>query len=76
MAEIGFWRLAQQNPAWIAAIDPDGTEHTAAALAARVNQISHVLIRLGLKPGDGVATLLPNSAAVLEVYLAAIQSGR
>ena len=75
MASIGFWLLARQRPDWIAAVDPDGTEHAAAGLLARVNQITHGLRQLGLRPGDGIATLLPNGTAPLEVYLAALQSG-
>src|ERR1039458_9157700 len=31
--------------------------------------------RLGLRPGDGVAVLLPNGGAALEIYLAALQGG-
>ena len=75
MGSMGFWLFAQQRPGWIAAIDPDGTEHAAADLLARVNQITHGLRQLGLRPGDGIATLLPNGTAPLEVYLAAQQSG-
>ena len=75
MAAIGFWRLAQENPAWIAAIGPDGTEYRAADLLTRVNQITHGLRHLGLERGDGIAALLPNGTAALEVYLAAVQSG-
>ena len=75
MGSMGFWRIAQQRPDWIAAVDPDGTEHAAAGLLARVNQITHGLRQLGLRPGDGIATLLPNGIAPLEVYLAAQQAG-
>ncbi len=75
MGSIGFWRLAQRRPRWTAAIDADGTAHTAADLLARVNQITHGLRQLGLRPGDGIAALLPNGVAPLEVYLAALQSG-
>lgn len=75
MASMGFWLLARQRPGWIAAVDPDGTEHAAAGLLGRVNQITHGLRQLGLRPGDGIATLLPNGTAPLEVYLAAQQSG-
>ncbi|HEY2576411.1 MAG TPA: acyl-CoA synthetase [Streptosporangiaceae bacterium] len=75
MASMGFWRLAQQNPAWIAAVDPDGTQHRAGDLLARVNQITHGLRHLGLKRGDGLVTLLSNGTPALEVYLAALQSG-
>ncbi|HEX4062678.1 MAG TPA: acyl-CoA synthetase [Streptosporangiaceae bacterium] len=75
MDSTGFWRIAQERPDWVAAVDPDGTEHTAASLLARVNQITHGLRQLGLRPGDGVAAVLPNGVAALEVYLAALQSG-
>jgi long-chain acyl-CoA synthetase len=75
MNSTGFWRIAQERPDWIAAVDPDGTEHTAASLLARVNQLTHGLRQLGLRPGDGVAAVLPNGVAALEVYLAALQSG-
>jgi len=75
MGPIGFWRIAQQRPGWTAAIDPDGTAHTAASLLARVNQLTHGLRELGLRPGDGIAAVLPNGVAALEVYLAALQSG-
>jgi long-chain acyl-CoA synthetase len=75
MGPMGFWRIAQDRPQWIAAIDPDGTEHTAASLLARVNQITHGLRELGLRPGDGIVAVMPNGVAALEVYLAALQSG-
>ena len=72
---LGFWGRAQQNPDWIAAIEADGTQHRAADLLARVNQITHGLRALGLQPGDGIASVLPNGVAPLEVYLAALQAG-
>jgi len=75
MGSLGFWRLAQAEPHWIAVIDPDGTEYTAGDLLARVNQLTHALRERGLRPGDGIASLLPNGVGALEVYLAALQSG-
>src|SRR5713101_6527895 len=75
MEATGFWRRAQDDPDWIAAIEADGTRHTAGALLARVNQLTHGLRELGLAPGDGVAGLLPNGIGALEVYLAALQAG-
>src|SRR5262249_10541511 len=41
----------------------------------RVNQLTHALKARGLKPGDGIAAILPNGAAPVEVYLAALQAG-
>ena len=75
MGAGGFWERAAQSPEWIAVIEPDGTEHRAGDLLARVNQITHGLRALGLRPGDAIASVLPNGAAALEVYLAALQAG-
>jgi long-chain acyl-CoA synthetase len=71
----GFWGRAQETPGWTAVIEADGTRHAAGDLLARINQITHGLRAAGLRPGDGIATLLPNGAAPLEVYLAALQAG-
>src|ERR1700722_2907137 len=70
-----FWRRAIEEPGWVAAVEPDGTAHTAGDLLARVNQLTHGLRELGLRPGDGLAILAPNGIAALEVYLTALQSG-
>jgi long-chain acyl-CoA synthetase len=75
LGSLGFWGRAQQSPDWVAVIEADGTEHRAGDLLARVNQITHGLRELGLRPGDGLASVLPNGAAALEVYLAALQAG-
>ena len=75
MASEGFWRRALADPGWIAAIEPDGTSHTAGDLLARVNQLTHGLRDRGLRPGDGLAILAPNGIAPLEVYLSALQAG-
>ena len=75
MGQFGFWSRAQENPDWVAVIEADGTQHTAEKLLGRVNQLTHGLRELGLKPGDGIAGLLPNGVGALEVYLAALQAG-
>jgi long-chain acyl-CoA synthetase len=75
MGSLGFWRLAQQDPEWIAAVDPDGTEHTAGELLSRSNRLVHGLRGLGLEPGDGVCGLVPNGVDGLVLYLAALQAG-
>jgi long-chain acyl-CoA synthetase len=71
----GFWERARQSPEWVAVVEPDGTEHRAGDLLARVNQLTQGLRALGLRPGDAIASVLPNGAAALEVYLAALQAG-
>jgi long-chain acyl-CoA synthetase len=75
MESQGFWRRALAEPGWIAAVEPDGTRHTAGDLLARVNQLTHGLRARGLRPGDGLAVLAPNGVGLLEVYLAALQAG-
>lgn len=75
MGSLGFWRLARARPDWVAVVDPDGTEHTAGELLARTNRLVHALRAHGLRPGDGIACLMPNGIRPLEVYLAALQGG-
>jgi long-chain acyl-CoA synthetase len=75
MGSLGFWRLAQRNPDWIAAVDPDGTEYTAGDLLARSNRLVHALRDLGLEQGDGICGLVPNGVEGLVLYLAALQAG-
>lgn len=75
MGSLGFWRLAERDPDWIAAVDPDGTEYPAKELLARCNRVVHGLRALGLEPGDGVCGLVPNGVDGLVLYLAALQAG-
>jgi long-chain acyl-CoA synthetase len=72
---MGFWTRAQENPDWIAVVDPDGTEHKAGDLLGRVNQLVHALRARGLASGDGIAALVPNGVAPVELLLAALQAG-
>ncbi len=72
---LAFWRRAEQDPGWTALIEPDGTQVTAGEVLAWANQLTHVLRALGLRPGDGIAAVLPNGSPALEVYLAALQGG-
>jgi long-chain acyl-CoA synthetase len=72
---LGFWGRAAQSADWVAVVEADGTEHRAGDLLARVNQITHGLRALGLRPGDGIASVLPNGVGAVEVYLAALQAG-
>src|ERR1044071_225278 len=71
----GFYKYAQQDPDFIAVVDPDGTEHRAGDLLARANRYVHALRGLGLEDGDAVAAVLPNGVLPVEVYLAALQAG-
>ncbi len=75
MGDLGFWALAHEHPDKLALVAPDGAELTAGQLLGRTNQVVHGLRSLGLRPGDVVATLLPNGVEMFELYLAALQSG-
>jgi long-chain acyl-CoA synthetase len=75
VGSLGFWRLAADDPGWVAAVDPDGTPHTAGDLLARCNRLVHALRDLGFRTGDGICGLLPNGTDGLVVYLAALQAG-
>ena len=75
MADLGFWNFARRDPDHLALVDPDGREWTRGELLARCNQLVHGLRALGLKKGDCVATVLPNGAPMIELYLAATQAG-
>src|SRR5256885_14599517 len=72
---MGFWKYAQEDPGYIAIVDPDGTEHAAGEVLARANQVVHALRSLGLPRGDTVAAVLPNGSHPMHIYLAALQAG-
>ena len=71
MSDYGFWNLAQKNPSRVALVEPDGRSVTAGELLAAANRLVHGLRALGLQQGDCVATVLPNGAPMIELYLAA-----
>ena len=70
VAELGFWEVAQRHPENLALVAPDGTEMTAGELFASSNKLVHGLRALGVSQGDAVAAVLPNSTALVELYLA------
>ena len=74
MSDYGFWNLAQKDPAHVALIEPDGRKVTAGELLAAENRLVHGLRSLGLTQGDCIATVLPNGAPMIELYLAAGQA--
>jgi long-chain acyl-CoA synthetase len=73
--ELGFWRIAEQNPDQPALVDPDERQVPAGALLAAANRLVHGLRDLGLERGDAVAMVLPNTVEVFELYLAVLQAG-
>ncbi len=75
MSNIGFWKLAQEDPSRVAVIEPDGRETSAGALLHAANQVVHALRARGLRRGDTIAAVLGNEVAMLELFLAAWQAG-
>ena len=72
---LGFWAIADARPDHLALVTPERREVRAGELAAAAHQVVHGLRAAGLQVGDAVAMLLPNSAEVFELYLAALEAG-
>jgi long-chain acyl-CoA synthetase len=75
MSDLGFYRFANSYPDDIAIVEPLEKIWTRGDLLAKTNQLTHALREFGVKPGDVVATVLPNSVEYYIAYLACAQSG-
>src|SRR5919199_3852741 len=75
MSFENFWELAQRDPHYVAVVDADERRIAAGELLAGVNQLSRGLQALGLRRGDSIAAMLPNSAEAMELFLAMQQIG-
>ena len=75
MAEIGLWNIAREQPDRIAVVDPSGTELRYGELAGAADAYGRGLQQLGLKAGDCVVAMLPNSAELIAVFFAAMECG-
>ncbi|MFC0108557.1 acyl-CoA synthetase [Kibdelosporangium aridum] len=75
MTAIGLWNIAADLPDHPAVVDPDGAVVTYQELATRANRFGRGLQELGLQPGDTVVMALPNSADLLALYFAVLQTG-
>jgi long-chain acyl-CoA synthetase len=73
--DVGFWKLAQEDPSRIAVITADGREVSAGALLGAANQLVHAFRARGLRKGDAVAAAVGNEVAMLELFMAAWQAG-
>src|SRR5882762_4972646 len=70
-----FLGFAASHPNAIAVVDADERTVSQADMLAGVNRLSHGLQSLGLRRGDSIAAMLPNSREAIEVYLAMQQVG-
>ncbi|HEY3683029.1 MAG TPA: acyl-CoA synthetase [Streptosporangiaceae bacterium] len=75
MGSLGFWRIAERRPEWVAVVDAEDVEHTAGEVLARANRVAHGLRARGLAAGDAVAMVVPNSVDMVVINLAATQTG-
>jgi long-chain acyl-CoA synthetase len=75
VATGNFWSIAARDPERVAVVETDGREISAGDLLASANQVVHALRALGLRRGDAIAAVLPNSLEAFELYLAMQQAG-
>jgi long-chain acyl-CoA synthetase len=75
VTDIGLWNIAAGAPDRLAVVEPDGGTVSYAELAARADRYGRGLQALGLRPGDCVAGMLPNSTDALALFFAATQTG-
>jgi long-chain acyl-CoA synthetase len=75
MTAIGLWGIAEASPDHPAVVDPDGGVVTYGELADRANRFGRGFRALGLTPGDTVVLALPNSADLVALYFAVLQTG-
>ncbi len=75
MSEYGFWKTAEREPNRRILADLDGKSLTAHELASEANRLTRALRKMGLVPGDAVATCLPNGVEMIQAYLATFQAG-
>src|SRR6187431_1515573 len=75
MTAIGLWNIAADMPGHRAVVDPDGGVVTYRELADRADRFGRGFQELGLEPGDTIVMALPNSADLLALYFAVLQTG-
>jgi len=75
MADLGFWKLAEQSPEKLALVDPGERSWTRGELFAEANRVAHGLRALGLEQGDCVAVVMENCAEFFHINLAITQIG-
>jgi long-chain acyl-CoA synthetase len=75
MTALGLWGIAAELPHHPAVVDPDGGMVSYRELAERADRFGRGFQALGLRPGDTVVMALPNSADMLALYFAVLQTG-
>ena len=75
MTALGLWNIAGQEPDRPAVFDPAGHPVSYGELAAAANRYGLGLRAMGLRAGDAIVLMMPNSADLLAVHFAALQTG-
>jgi len=75
MNRYRFASFSDANPDALAIVDASGREWSRGEVACCTNRLSRALRRRGLKVGDVMALVAPNSAEYLIAYLAGTQMG-
>jgi long-chain acyl-CoA synthetase len=75
VADIGLWKIAEQQPERTAVITPEGSAIAYGELAATADRYGRGLQAMGLRPGDAIVLMLPNGAELVAAYFAALQTG-
>src|SRR4051794_32904464 len=73
--DTGLWNIAQQQPDLTAVVDPDGREIGYGEFAAAADRYGRGLQSLGLRTGDCLVVMLPNSIELVALYFAALECG-
>ncbi len=75
MADMGLWKIAEQQPTRTAVVTPTGESVSYADLAGAADRYGRGLQSMGLEPGDSIVLMLPNGADLLAAYFAALETG-
>ena len=73
--DTGLWNIARQQPDRTAVVDPDGREIHYGDFVATADRYGRGLQALGLRTGDCVVVMLPNSIELVALYFAALECG-
>ncbi len=71
--QLAVW--ADLQPDAVCVVDPDGKEHSFAAVNARANRLVRLLRARGLTAGDSVALVCSNRVEFVEVLAATLRGG-
>lgn len=75
LSPVGFWVVAPSRRDRLGIVDATGEKLTFGEMYDRINQVSHLFRRKGMRVGDTIAVVARNRVDTMVVHLAAMQSG-